>query len=62
MTTDDYAYDRATVAALVRRIGREEGVPAAAFDLLEEFVERLPGASIADVLGSFEMLSRRQAA
>jgi 2-methylcitrate dehydratase PrpD len=62
MTTDDYAYDRAGVSALVRRIGREEGVPAAAFDRLERFVERLPSASLDDVLASFGMIGQRQAA
>jgi 2-methylcitrate dehydratase PrpD len=62
MTTDDYAYDRAGVSALVRRIGREEGVPSAAFDRLERFVDRLPNAALDDVLGSFAMLGQRQAA
>jgi 2-methylcitrate dehydratase PrpD len=62
MTTDDYAYDRAGVSQLVRRIGREEDVPPAAFDRLERFVERLPNASLDDVLGSFAMLGQRRAA
>ena len=62
MTTADYAYDRAGVSALVRRIGREEGVPAAAFDRLERFVDRLPNASLDDVLTSFASLGQRQAA
>jgi 2-methylcitrate dehydratase PrpD len=62
MTTADFAYDRAGVSALVRRIGREEGVPAAAFDRLERFVDRLPNASLDDVLTSFASLGQRQAA
>ena len=62
MTTDDYAYDRRGVSALVRRIGREEAVPTAAFDRLERFVERLPNAALDDVLSSFGMLGQRQAA
>jgi 2-methylcitrate dehydratase PrpD len=62
MTTADYAYDRAGVSALVRRIGREEGVPAAAFDRLERFVDRLPNASLDDVLTSFASLGQRRAA
>jgi 2-methylcitrate dehydratase PrpD len=56
MTTDDYAYDRARVSALVRRIGAEEGVPAAAYDRLEAFVAALPNASIASVLDAFALL------
>jgi 2-methylcitrate dehydratase PrpD len=62
MTTDDYAYDRAGVSQLVRRIGREEDVPAAAFDRLERFVDRLPDASLDDVIGSFALLGQRKAA
>ena len=62
MTTADYAYDRAGVSALVRRIGEEQRVPAAAFDRLEAFVDRLPNASIDEVLASFAMLMPRRAA
>ena len=62
MTTEDYNYDRVGVSALVRRIGREQGVPAKAFDLIEGFVSRLPEAEINDVLSSFGMLAQRRAA
>ncbi len=63
MTTADYSYDRAGVADLVRRIGREENVPSAAFDLLEGFVDRLPNAvSLDNVIASFAMIERRRAA
>jgi len=55
MTTDDYAYGRATVADLVRRIGAEEGVPTLAYDGLEGFVASLPDGSIADVLRCFAL-------
>jgi hypothetical protein len=35
MTFADYAYDRAAVSRLVRRIGEETGVPARAYDRLD---------------------------
>jgi hypothetical protein len=54
--------DRARVSRLVRRTGKQERVPAAAFDLLERFVERLPGGSLDDVLASFAMIEQRIAA
>ncbi len=53
MTAADYAYDRAGVSRLVRRIGVEQNVPMAAFDRLEGFVDRLPQGSIDDVLTAF---------
>jgi len=56
MTATDYAYDRATVTALVRRVGAEQDLPSRAFDLLERFVEQLPDGSLDDVLASFAML------
>lgn len=62
MTTADYSYDRATVSALVRRIGREQNVPMAAFDRIEAFVDRLPNGGIEEVLSAFAMLDPRRAA
>jgi 2-methylcitrate dehydratase PrpD len=62
MTTEDYNYDRAGVSALVRRIGKEQGVPSKAFDHIEVFVSRLPDAEINDVLASFALLTPRRAA
>jgi 2-methylcitrate dehydratase PrpD len=62
MTAADYAYDRPAVSSLVRRVGAEENVPPAAFDLLEQFVERLPGGTLDDVIGSFGMIEQRIAA
>jgi 2-methylcitrate dehydratase PrpD len=62
MTTADYAYDRASVSALVRRIGREQNVPAAAFDRVEAFVNRLPGGAIDDVVSAFALLQPQRAA
>ena len=56
MTTEDYNYDRTGISKLVRRIGGEQNVPAHAFDLIERFVERLPGAQLDDVMQSFRML------
>jgi 2-methylcitrate dehydratase PrpD len=58
MTVADFAYDRATVSALVRRIGAEQRVPAAAYDLIESFVSRLPDARLDDVLRAFRLLPR----
>jgi 2-methylcitrate dehydratase PrpD len=62
MTTEDYNYDRAGVSALVRRIGKEQGVSSQAFDLIEGFVSRLPDADLNDVLASFALLTPRRAA
>lgn len=62
MTPADYAYDRAGVSALVRRVGREQGVPAEAFDRLEGFVERLPRAEIGEAISVFELVEPRRAA
>jgi 2-methylcitrate dehydratase PrpD len=62
MTTDDYAYDRARVVELVRRIGAEEGVPAAAYDRRERFVAGLPAGSVTDVVGCFALLPPARAA
>ena len=56
MTAADYGYDRATVSALVRRIGGEESVPPAAFDAIEDFVARLPDAPIRQVVDAFALL------
>ena len=62
MATADYAYDRATVSALVRRIGREQNVPMVAFDRIEAFVDRLPNAAIEEVLSAFTVLEPQRAA
>jgi len=56
MTAKDFAYDRQTVAKLIRRIGSEQDVPGAAFDRLEAFVDRWPATSIREVLMSFSMI------
>jgi len=53
MTTADYAYDRAGVSALVRRIGREQNISDNVYDRLEAFVDGLPGSSIQDVIALF---------
>jgi 2-methylcitrate dehydratase PrpD len=63
MVPADYSYDLATLSAMLRRIGREEGVPMTAFDRLEAFVDRLPGGSIEDAIGAFSLpVEQRQAA
>src|SRR3990172_6755579 len=58
MTFADYSFDRAGVSALIRRIGREQAVPEAAYDRLETFVAGLPNGSIADLLQAFALLPR----
>lgn len=52
----DYDYDSGTVAAMVRRIGAEEGVPVRAYDLIENFVRDLPEARIDHVIGAFALI------
>lgn len=58
MTVADYAYDRATVSALVRRIGAETGVPADAYDRLEAFIDHPGNSGIGGVLACFDALPR----
>lgn len=55
MTPADYAYSRAAVSDMLRRIGREQGVPPAAFDRIESFADRLPAGSITDAIGAFAL-------
>lgn len=62
MTAEDYSYDIARVSELVRRIGREEGVPAAAYDRLEAFVHEAPRTTIGELLGAFALLPGRRTA
>jgi 2-methylcitrate dehydratase PrpD len=63
MVPADYAYDRQTLSAMLRRVGREERVPMAAFDRLETFVDRLPGGAIQDAIEAFSLpAEQRQAA
>lgn len=59
MTAADYSYDLPTLSALLRRIGEEEGVPMAAFDRLERFVQNLPAGSIDDAVSVFSLAPRR---
>lgn len=53
MTPADYAYDRATVSQMLRRIGGEQAVPPAAFSRIEDFADGLPQGVIADAISSF---------
>lgn len=62
MTTADFAYDRAGVSQLVRRIGAEQDVPMAAFDRLEAFVERWPAALIDELIGVFALIAPQRRA
>lgn len=61
-TAADYSYSRAEVSGLIRRIGREEGVPMAAYDRIEAFVETLPDGRIEDAVSAFALIARRAAA
>lgn len=61
MTTDDFAYDRATVSKLIRRIGDETGVPSRAYDLIEAFVAEPQARGISAVLDAFAALPRATA-
>lgn len=56
MTPRDYSFSWDEVSTHVRRIGAEEGVPAAAYDRVERAVRGLPGAGIGDVLAAFALL------
>lgn len=62
MTAADYSYDLPTLSTLLRRIGEEEGVPMAAFDRLERFVESLPAGSIEDAISVFTLVPRHSRA
>jgi 2-methylcitrate dehydratase PrpD len=55
MTTEDFNFDRATVSAMVRRIGAEQGVPAEAYDRIEQFVAELPDVDIELAIGAFAL-------
>ena len=55
-TTDDFAYDRATDSALIRRVGAETDIPPAVYDRLETFVWGLPEGDIGEVLRCFAAL------
>ena len=46
----------------MRRIGKEENVPAKAFDLVELFVDQLPAGEIGMVVAAFDMLNQRRVA
>lgn len=57
MTVRDYDYDWDRVSELVRGIGREQNIPAKAYDLIEDFSAGLPKGDIAQVLEAFALLS-----
>jgi len=61
-TARDYSYSVNDVSALIRRIGREEGVVPEAYDRLEAFVDGLPRGSISSVIDIFSLIGRRAAA
>ena len=53
MTAQDYSFSRQEVSAMIRRIGSETGIPGAAYDRLEGFVDGLPQGDIAEVIAAF---------
>lgn len=57
MTTADYAYDRAGVRTLVKRVGAESGIPGSVFERLEHAVDD-PVGHFSDVFGCFESARR----
>lgn len=62
MTVADFSYDWGTASRLVRRIGAETGVPAAAYDCIEAFAKAPEQAGIAAVLDAFALLPPAAAA
>jgi 2-methylcitrate dehydratase PrpD len=59
MTAADYAYDRAGVSRLIRRIGQEQGVAPAIYDRLEAIVAELPKSEILGVVALFDAARAR---
>ena len=62
MTVADYAYDRAGVSSLVRRVGAESNVPTEVYDRLERFVERPASGGVDELLACFDVAARSVAA
>lgn len=55
----DYNYDCVQVSRLIRSVGAETGVPSAAFDLLDAFVQHLPDrANLSDVINAFSLMPK----
>lgn len=55
----DYSFDCAGVSQLARSVGTETGVPAKAYDLLDDFVGGLPGkGDIRQVVDSFALMPK----
>lgn len=53
----DYSFGCDEVSRLTRTVGRETGVPAKAYDLLDDFVYRLPAnGSIQQIVESFSLM------
>lgn len=59
MTPQDFSFDRPTVSKLIRRVGVEQGVAMAAFDKLENFIDRWPALPIDEVLGAFALAAQK---
>ena len=58
MSFADYAFPRPGVEEMVRRIGRDNEVPPAAFDSVNRFVDSLPQTSTRVVIDAFAMLRK----
>lgn len=58
MSTDDFAYDRATARELVLRVGAESGIPAAIYTRLERFIDDPSGCGMDTVTDCFAAAAR----
>ncbi len=56
-STQDYNFPTVIAEKLVRDIGEEMRIPAAAYNLVVNFARNLPSGSIDDVLNAFAMIS-----
>ena len=59
MTSEDFAYDRATISSTLRRFGGRQSVPEHAFKLVEEFVDDLPLASFDRIFDAFSLVEAK---
>lgn len=58
MTAKDYSYSWDQVSLMVRRIGEEEGVPAQAYDIIEEFSANPVNVSVARIVTAFSFAEK----
>lgn len=60
MVETDYQFDRASLIAMLKRIGGEQGLPPEAIDRIEAFAYGLPQTPINDVIEAFAFATARQ--